>query len=118
MHLLYLFSLSLLLMLVQCQEEDNLDGEKCNDVILYDIIKKVRFLFETHSFSISFKASKTTVDPTEIRQTAMKTMEEVFPLSRSMGCICTDHKFQFPNFTNHRYCSVKVSTFRCHAIVF
>ncbi|KAF1755501.1 hypothetical protein GCK72_011951 [Caenorhabditis remanei] len=90
-------------MLVQCQEEDNLDGEKCNDVILYDIIKK---------------ASKTTVDPTEIRQTAMKTMEEVFPLSRSMGCICTDHKFQFPNFTNHRYCSVKVSTFRCHAIVF
>ncbi|CAB62799.1 Ground-like domain-containing protein [Caenorhabditis elegans] len=100
--LLLLLVLVMFFTLASCQD-DNFEGERCNDVILYDIIKK---------------ASKKTDDPVIIRRTSMDTMQNVFPLARSMGCICTDRNFQFPDFTNHRYCSVRVSNFRCHAIVF
>ncbi|CAI2352061.1 unnamed protein product [Caenorhabditis sp. 36 PRJEB53466] len=75
--------------MASCQD-NVLEGERCNDVILYDIMKK---------------AAKTSLDPAEIRQNSMETMKKVFPVARSMGCICTDHKFQFPDFVNHRYCS-------------
>ncbi|CAO4372068.1 unnamed protein product [Caenorhabditis nigoni] len=63
----HILSAVLLFVVLVSGQEEMMDGEKCNDVILYDIIKR---------------ASKTTSDPAEIRKTSMDTMQRVFPLAR------------------------------------
>ncbi|CAD6191897.1 unnamed protein product [Caenorhabditis auriculariae] len=78
-----------------------IEGERCNDAILFDIIKEFSFL----------------EDPLEVRMKIAQKLQEKFPTSLSMGAICTDRVFHFPGDVNRRFCTVAFPNFKCHAII-
>ncbi|CAI5447493.1 unnamed protein product [Caenorhabditis angaria] len=107
-----IFCVFFMVSLVNCQNQEDfgdnsefIDGEKCNDQDLYDIMMKA--------------ANRAGIqNRLEIRQLTIGWMTEMYPMARSMGSICTSRKFTFPKETNHRFCTVNHGSFKCHSIVF